>query len=669
MRDRDDIPLETTEGRGTGSGIGDRLVVALAALALLGGVLILVGKGLGGEHRGSSASGSPSASAASSAVAEATATPSEAPETITLQERPLPSIEPEPPAPFSGWIRLERDLTLYEDSTTGANRIGALGKGELAYAEEAPGRGAGVYWLRIDAPNPPGFIAAGEGGKLFVHRYVSTPTAYGGSIAGLAGSPRGFVAWGNTASHSNAQAAPFLAASTDGHAWQAVDYRPFGKAWLRSVSFGPSGWIAVGSAPIYNTAVTSDLWVWASSDGRSWRTLGSLPIDANEQETTLLGSGGGYLMLLSSYRSSSGVIQAWWSSDGSTWTKSQLPDGIGPAAQHVVATRSGFYAWPDPGNGPRSLATYSADGRNWVDLPAPPISASGRVIANGDGLLAVDASPVTGAPRAWTGRFSKGGISWSEVVPRLPRTFGYASIASDGSTAILFGWDRPSDALRAWAFNGSGWTGVALAAETFGGVVPTTAVGSPLGFVVLGSNLNLRADNPVFWSGTAAGNWAPEDSPVVAPIGERTDLHCPSKPADAAAFASLDAASAVICFGRSPITFRAYAGRCDGCTGPSGDVFTPTWLADPQQNQLFLSPIKSEDSWWFNSRRSQMLADDPAWVDHWVQVTGHFDDPASPSCHWVPDPHSGGAFYSAQSTINGCRTQFVVTRMQVVAAP
>ena len=165
------------------------------------------------------------------------------------------------------------------------------------------------------------------------------------------------------------------------------------------------------------------------------------------------------------------------------------------------------------------------------------------------------------------------------------------------------------------------------------------------------------------------GGWAPEASPIIAPVGERTDLQCPSKPVEAAAFASLDFASAVVCFGRSPITFRAYSGRCDGCGGSSGDVYTPAWLADPQQNQLYLSPVKVDDGWWFNARRAATLADDPAWVGHWVQVTGHFDDPASRSCRWVPDLHSGGVFYSTQSTINSCRTQFVVTRVQVVAGP
>src|SRR5437588_1483609 len=390
MRDRDDIPLETTEGRGAGSGIGDRLVVVLAALALLGGALILVGKGLSGEHRGSSANGSPSASAAASAVAEASAAPSPTPGVIVLQERPLPSPEPEPSGPFSGWIRLERDLTLYDESATGANRIGALAKGALAYAEEGPSHGDGVYWLQIDAPSPNGFIAAGKDGKLFVHRYLSTPTAYPGSVGGIAASPRGFVAWGNLPGKSNQPSVPLLAASTDGKAWKAIDYRPFGKAWLRSVAFGPAGWIAVGSLPTNSHGIPSDLWAWGSSDGRSWRVLGALPIDANEQETTLLASGAGYLVLVSSYRTNTPAVESWWSSDGTTWTKGQLPGGIAPVTQHVVATASGFYAWPDPGGGPRIKATYSADGRSWVDLAAPPTSGSGRVIAIGDGLLAVD---------------------------------------------------------------------------------------------------------------------------------------------------------------------------------------------------------------------------------------------------------------------------------------
>ena len=669
MRDRDDIPLETTEGRGGRSGIGDRLVVGLAALALLGGVFILVGKGLGGERRDPSVSGSPRASATASGVAAASVTPNPSPQVITLQERLVPSAASDQAPPFSGWIQLERDLPIYADTTTASDRVGALAKGSLAYAEEAQSQEQGIYWLQIDAPNPNGYIAAGTGGKLFVHRYLSTPTAYGGGISGIAAGPRGFVAWGNLASRSNRSPAQFVAASAGGRVWQIADTRPFGNAWIRTAAYGPVGWIALGSLQTRG-GTTSDLWILNSSEGLSWRSLGALPMDTSDVETGLLASDQGYLLLLASYQTRTPAIESWWSNDGKSWTRGGLPEDVDLNLQHVVATRSGFYAWPNPGNGPKSSeAKYSADGRNWSDLAAPPTNDQGRVLAIGDELLAVDSSPVTGAPRAWIGTFAKGGVTWSAVTARLPRDFALGSLASDGSTALLFGWSRATDDPQAWALDGRSWRRLPLPTGAFGGVVPGTAVGSTAGFVVVGSNMNLRADNPVFWSGTAAGGWAPEASPVVSAIGEQTDLHCPSKPVDAAAFASLDIPSAVVCFGRAPISFRAFVARCDGCTGPSGDVYTPAWLADPQQNQLYLSPVKTEDSWWFSSRRAASLADDPAWVGKWVQVTGHFDDPASTTCQWVPDPHSGGVFYSRQSVIDNCRTQFVVTRMQVVAGP
>jgi hypothetical protein len=663
MRDRDDIPLETAEGPGSGGGIGDRLVVALAALALLGGVLILVGKGLGAD-RHPSASSSPHPSSAASGIAQASPTPGGALQVIPLQQGPVPSAEPESPQPFTGWIRLERQLPLYQDATASEKPIGSLAKGALAFAEEQPDRGDGVDWMQIDVPSPNGFIAAGMGRTLFVHRYLATPAAYGGGIGGIAAGPRGFVAWGNSGTRSNQQPMQFVAASANGRTWQAADHRPFGGAYVTTVAFGPAGWIAVGILPTNGNGDARDLWMWRSSDGLTWRSLGALPTDTSQVETSLIASDGGYLLLLEGYKSRSATGEAWWSADGLAWTKAGLPQDVTLVLQHAVATRSGFYVWPDPENGPRTKATFSSDGRNWADLDPPPISGQGRVLAMGDGLLALDTSPVTGSPHAWVGTFSNGGISWSEVTVRPPRTFGLSVAASDGTTALLFGWNRTTDAPEGWAFDTGAWREVPLPTGAFGGIVPGMAVGSPAGFVALGTIMNLRADNPVFWSGTATGGWAAEPSPFVAPLGEETDLHCPDKPTDAAAFASLDIPSAVICLGDSPITFRAYAGRCDGCSGPSADVYTPAWLADPQQNQLYLSPV-SEDGWSFSSRRAATLADNPAWVGKWVQVTGHFDDPASASCRWVPDPHSGGVFYSAQSVINGCRTQFVVTQIQV----
>jgi hypothetical protein len=665
MRDRDDIPLETSEGRSGGSGMGDRLVVGLAALALLGAVLILVGKGLGGDSRGPLASGSPRESSGVSGVADTSATPNPTPEAVTVESRPLPSPDPERPPPFSGWIRLEADLPIYADANSAANRIGALAKGALAYVEEPPDQGSdGTYWLQIDIPNPVGFIAAGKGTRFFVHRYLPTPTAYGGSVAGLAASPSGFVVWGYTSSRTNNPPTPFLAASSDGHSWQPVDYGPFRNAGIRSVTYGPAGWLAMGSAQ--SNGAQTGLWLWKSTDGRSWRALGSLPVNSTDRDASLLASGSGYLLLMGGFRSQ--ALEGWHSTDGVSWTKGQVPEGNGLSMQHVVATRSGFYAWPDLSvNNPQPESSYSADGQSWLQIDSPPMTGDGRIVSFADGLLAVDSSPVTGAPRAWRGSFSNGGITWTAQPGGLPHTLGFASLASDGGTAMLFGWDRLTDAPKAWSLDASGWQETPLPVGVFGGLVPTTTVGSPAGFVAVGSNLNLRADNPTLWAGTPHGGWSREASPVIAPVGERTDLRCPSKPRDAVSFATLDVPTAVICFGDSPMTFRAYVGRCDGCNGGGGDVYTPAWLAEPGQSQIFLSPIKVSDNWFFGARRAESLADDPRWLDHWVELTGHFDDPASGTCRWAPDPHGAQTIFSAQATINSCRQQFVVTRVRVIA--
>jgi hypothetical protein len=670
MRDRDDIPVETTAGRDGGSGMGDRLVVGLAALALLGGALILVGKGLSGESRGQSASGWPDATA--SALAAASSTPKPTPEGVTVEARPLPSPEPERPAPFSGWIRLIQGLPIYDFASTSANRIGALPKGAMAYAEEAQDQGSqgqdGIYWLQIDTPNPTGFIAAGKGGRFFVHRYLPTPIASSGAIAGIAASQNGFVAWGFSSSRANRPASPFLATSGDGRSWQPVDHAAFGQAWIQAVTYGPAGWLAMGS--VQSNGAEARLWLWRSADGRSWRALGSLPIDVTDREAGLFASEAGYLLLLASYGSRSPATEGWHSTDGLSWTKGGIPAVSGLTLAHFVATRSGFYGWPDENsNSPNAAATYSPDGQTWLKVDAPPVSGPGRIVALGDGLLAVDSSPVTGAPRVSRGTFSKGAVRWTAQSSSLPRTLGFASLASSGEAAIVFGWDRTTDVPKAWSLRGTDWTEVTLPAGAFGGTVPTMTVGSPAGFVAVGSRPNLRADNAIMWAGSATGSWAPEPSPIITPISERTDLRCPARPADAAAFATLDVPSAVICFGRSPITFRTYLGQCQGCTGESADVYTPDWLSDPQSNQLYLSPIKSMDSWWFNARRANTLPDDPAWLDHWVELTGHFDDPASKQCRWVPDPHSAETLSSAQSVVNNCRQQFVVTKIRLVSGP
>ena len=74
MNDRDEQPpelsIETTEGHRRGGGPADRLILAIAALALLGGVGIVVGKGLASNGN------LPSPAVTATAIAAATPSPS-----------------------------------------------------------------------------------------------------------------------------------------------------------------------------------------------------------------------------------------------------------------------------------------------------------------------------------------------------------------------------------------------------------------------------------------------------------------------------------------------------------------------------------------------------------------------------------------------------------------
>jgi hypothetical protein len=56
---------------------------------------------------------------------------------------------------------------------------------------------------------------------------------------------------------------------------------------------------------------------------------------------------------------------------------------------------------------------------------------------------------------------------------------------------------------------------------------------------------------------------------------------------------------------------------------------------------------------------------DPAWAGAWLDLTGHFDDVESSTCHYEPVPADIAYWGGPQSVINGCRQAFVVTGVAV----
>jgi hypothetical protein len=91
------------------------------------------------------------------------------------------------------------------------------------------------------------------------------------------------------------------------------------------------------------------------------------------------------------------------------------------------------------------------------------------------------------------------------------------------------------------------------------------------------------------------------------------------------------------------------------------------WLAAPAANLLFLSPTESGIGQVVAVLPPALATSPPAaWLDTWLEVRGHFDDAAAATCRYTGWPPYYGA---AESTVEACRQQFVVSSLKVVSGP
>jgi hypothetical protein len=110
-------------------------------------------------------------------------------------------------------------------------------------------------------------------------------------------------------------------------------------------------------------------------------------------------------------------------------------------------------------------------------------------------------------------------------------------------------------------------------------------------------------------------------------------------------------------------------GERSGCFGGATGSGIPAWLATPDTNQLALSPIEGFDGWWPTAVLDPRLKQDPAWKKTWLEVTGHFDDPAAAGCRLTPSRDEEASYQGRQSVIDACRQRFVVTSLTPVPGP
>lgn len=645
MSDGGEIPVETTEGWRPDPSRGERVLVALAAVALLGGALIVGGNLLRRDDGVSSASGSPRESVSPSVTPRAIPSPAE----LSLVQMSLPPAEPEPSL-FSGWIRALVDLPILADPTVGSTAIGTLPAGGLVYASDQAQGSPELGWLIIEGPEPTGWVATRAGGEELVRRYRPADLPMSGEIWSLAAGPVGFVAIGSDVGRSGTYSET-LFASTDGARWHVVSAPPLLGYYSAIVAWGPKGWLAV--TPDNGSDLSR---VWRSADGDRWTSLGVL---AAGYPSAVTGSGIGYLL-----QTEGEEQRAWFSTDGTHWSESDpgLHSHYG-----VTATTAGFHARACCG--PRSVANgaFSTDGRSWShELP------DALVVAVGGVLLGIESSADGSPPQALLGTFDRDGLGWRRMNDGNVPFSGavVTSLVSDGQQATAFGWDVTTEASLTWTSDGGPWTRHLLPAS-FDGPPGAAAAVEGGRVVVVGNRWSSRGRNPIIWHRIAGGTWEPEGSPVLAVAPDPTAAECGPPPSDAVEFVNLDRAFAVACYGDASLTIRVWSSACDGCWGSAEGTYDEEWLAYPSSNSLYLSPVKWAGTSWGSAVLAPALAPspDPSWNETWLELTGHFDDPAATRCHWTPPPDQLIYYGGSRQIIDGCRQQFVVTKVRVVDGP
>lgn len=671
MTDRDRVELQMSPGMQPPSGLADRVLVGLAVAVLIGAAVIAVGNVLPDPDEIGQASEDPSSRP--SRTPRPTPSP-EAPRVAALVEPDLELTPEQPHFGFDGWIRALRDLPIRASPGLESVETGVLTMDSIAQASSQDQPAEGLGWLYLHERG--GWIASRSGGVEGVRRYEYPRYRYSGWVNSLTAGTDGFVAILSQPGGPDVYEPARPAISSDGGSWRLGESSLFTAWGVNAVAWGPAGWLAAG---FISDGIDGRIWIWGSADGLGWTRLGMLEGVNDEFVTQLVASDHGYLLETHAQEGFGSPYGTLWSSpDGLVWREStdpRLRQAI-HGERRIAALHDGFYIWDtgnwdtgNPSGALTSFAAFSEDGLSWSEVENGPNGANRQLTQSDDRLVAIDVDRSTVATRVWTGVIADRQIAWIRETASEAAFAGtfVRQVVSDGTSVFAFGWDMATDEPLVWTGNGIDWVRAALP-ESFGGI-PLIAAGRPGGAVVVGNRPTLRGDNPIFWrSGTE--RWLPEPDPILPVVPDPTGEECPDLPDEYLEYAVVDAPGVVSCYGDAQITFRAYSVPCEGCAGTTGGNPDPAWLLNPGDDQLWLSPSDSDTGWSSPAVLGPSLVPlDAAWTQTWIEVTGHFDDPAAATCHRQPALDELSYWYGQQSIIDQCRATFVVTQVTVLSGP
>lgn len=640
-----EVSVETTQGDSPRSSVGDRLMVGLAALALASGALIGLSKIIPTSPE-ADASRTPRASASASAA------PSRG--DALLRALRLAGDSPPVAGPAFGehgsWARALRPLRIVQERRAGSAEVGELHPGDAMYLADRP---KGSEWQQVIAPlhgwfrlEMPGGLSVRSFGKHALDALVEPDAVFAGPDGQFL-----FGGWDTTTSS-------YILAFTDhGNRWQRTD-PPSGTEYVRA-AHGPHGWIALTVGAL----VTGPrVWVWQSDNGTGWSSLGdlsSLIPDDGLSEIDLAGSSRGYVMTPFHAGGGRAPARVLFSPDGVTWSEQATP--IGP--DRVAASAIGFYAY-STNHSERPIAGFSSDGVHWSGVDTSEMSRLVGVAGAGDGFVALDR--LGDLVRAWSGRLEQGRLAWRrDASAEMAFAGAVVTSLSGGATAIATGWARDTEAPLWWNLGPAGWQRHELPAS-FGGL-PRVAGASNAGYVVVGTGSGRLRQNPIMWASGASMTLLPERRPFLAPSASADRATCSQYSGDLLDIMMNSGLAYATCRGDASIAFRAYVVLCQGC-GPvtPAQPNEATWLAQPDpRHTLRLAPIHTGDLGSLEAVLAPGMEVRSAWANQWVDVVGHFDDPAADSCRIAPSVFDEAGYPGREEIVRECRARFVLTQVRV----
>jgi hypothetical protein len=270
-----------------------------------------------------------------------------------------------------------------------------------------------------------------------------------------------------------------------------------------------------------------------------------------------------------------------------------------------------------------------------------------------------------------------GGVTWDSDSPTTIDQPEYiASTISAGPNGLLaMGWNVMNLAPAAWAStDGTAWQRLDVASDILGGAITHEPEWSSAGWVSVGA-ADSSAVGGVGALGVGQRLWTSSDGATWTPVGEPIayggpPAPCPSPSEVTTLILVFLGSMAEDCFADATLTIRGWSPEpqgVGGCCFPDPDpvwlaaAFPAGWLMPTEPGELG-SPTLSlhvppnVDAGGING-------------DAWIEVVGHFRDPASVTCTHTPNPTVNVPLAAPQHVVRICEQRFVVESVRVVDGP